>query len=49
VDPAEPTGLLTHHLEHDPGVFAFLSELFKRTGPLSAARWVSAREAIWNS
>ena len=30
-DPTEPTGLLTHHLAHDDGAWAFVEDLLART------------------
>lgn len=47
VDPAEPTGLMTHHLFHDPACWAFLGELLAVTRQHPAARWLTALEAFW--
>ncbi|MDX1377115.1 MAG: hypothetical protein R3357_16235, partial [Burkholderiales bacterium] len=40
-DPDEPTGWLTHHLQHDAAAWRFLERLFESTR--EAARWLSAR------
>lgn len=37
----EPTGLLTHHLEHDADCWGFLTRLFRELSGQSAASWVS--------
>jgi hypothetical protein len=47
VDPDEPTGLMTHHLFHDPGCWAFIARLLAATRPHPAARWLTAPEAFW--
>ena len=47
VDPDEPTGLMTHHLFHDEGCWAFISELLERTRNHPSCRWLDAREAFW--
>ena len=39
-DPAEPTGILTHHLDLDAPAWAFLAELFARTREHGAATWL---------
>jgi len=41
-DPAEPTGLLTHHLAHDHGAWAFIDALLARTRGHPGARWLDA-------
>ena len=41
VDAAEPTGILTHHLDHDEASWAFMECLLTRLGAHPAARWVS--------
>lgn len=50
VDPEEPTGLLTHHLDFDaalwPAPWSFLSALFARTKAHGAAAWVDAGTAF---
>lgn len=45
-DAAEPTGLLTHHLVHDEGCWAFVAEFLARTAAHPAVRWISAREGF---
>ncbi len=40
VDPAEPTGWLSHHLVHDAAVWAFLETLFERTRRHGSVRWL---------
>ncbi len=44
VDPDEPTGLLTHHLEHDEPCWAFIDRLLEETRGHPAVRWLSAEE-----
>jgi hypothetical protein len=39
-DPAEPTGLLTHHLAHDEPAWAFVEALLARTRGHAGARWL---------
>src|SRR5690606_4175438 len=43
-DPAEPTGLLTHHLVADEGCWAFIGRLLDETRRHPAARWLAAEE-----
>jgi peptidoglycan/xylan/chitin deacetylase (PgdA/CDA1 family) len=45
-DPAEPTGLLTHHLVHDAALWRFLDRLLERTAAHPAVRWLDAREVF---
>ena len=45
-DPAEPTGLLTHHAVWSDAAFAFLQELLVRTGKHPAARWLTPQAAF---
>ena len=45
-DPAEPTGLLTHHAVHDEPTWTFIAQFIERTGKHPAARWLAPREAI---
>lgn len=45
-DAAEPTGLLTHHLVHDEGCWAFVAEFRARTAAHPAVRWISARDGF---
>jgi len=46
VDPDEPTGLLTHHLDFDADAWKFVGELVARTRRHPAARWVDVAEAF---
>jgi hypothetical protein len=48
-DPAEPTGLLTHHLVFDAIAWRCVDELLARTARHPAASWVGAREAFATS
>lgn len=43
VDAAEPTGILTHHAEHDSGAWRFLERLFDETRRHGAG-WADPRE-----
>jgi len=45
-DPAEATGLMTHHLAHDAAAWRFLDRFLNATAPHPAARWLSARQAF---
>ncbi len=47
LDANEPTGLLTHHLQHDPDCWRFLEAFLGRMREHPAVRWVDAREAMW--
>lgn len=40
LDPEEPTGILTHHRDHDAGAWDFLETLFARTRDHPAVRWI---------
>lgn len=42
----EPVGLLTHHLDHDAGLWNFLDGLFSVTTQHAAARWITVAEAF---
>ncbi len=42
-DAAEPTGILTHHAQHDSGAWRFLERLFDETRR-HGARWADPRE-----
>ena len=49
-DPAEPTGIMSHHLVHDSGCWVFLEELFTLLSAVPGATivgadWVVARPA----
>ncbi len=46
VDPDEPTGVLTHHLEMDDDAWHFMDDLISVTSSHPAAQWVSPAE-IW--
>ena len=46
-DPAEATGLLTHHAVHDAAAWAFLEQLFETTRSLPGVAWRSA-EALFH-
>jgi peptidoglycan/xylan/chitin deacetylase (PgdA/CDA1 family) len=43
VDAAEPTGILTHHAQHDAGAWRFLERLFEETRRQGAG-WADPRE-----
>ena len=45
-DPAEPTGLVTHHLALDEPAWEFVAVLLRRTAAHPAAAWQSARDAF---
>lgn len=45
-DPAEPTGLLTHHLVHDTAAWDFLAELLGRLAGHPAARLLAPPEVF---
>lgn len=45
-DPAEPTGLMTHHAVHDSACWTFLENLREITAAHAAARWLSADDAV---
>ena len=45
-DEREPTGLLTHHLVHDPGCWAFIHRFVNEISTHPAACWISARNAF---
>ena len=46
VDPAEPTGLMTHHLVHEESTWTFIARLMERTRRHPAVRWLTPSEAI---
>ena len=46
VDPAEPTGLLTHHAVHEEATWAFIARFIELTRRHPAVRWLTPREAI---
>ncbi len=43
-DPEEPTGLLTHHLEHDEGCWGFVERLVEVVSAHPASRWLKGKE-----
>jgi hypothetical protein len=45
-DEAEPTGILTHHLDLDDAAWQYLGELMQRTGRCDAAAWLDATTAF---
>ena len=45
-DGEEPTGLMTHHLDHDAESWEFIAAFVARTSAHPAARWLSA-EAVF--
>jgi len=45
-DQDEPVGLLTHHLDHDEGLWDFLDTFFRVTMDHPAARWIDVGEAF---
>jgi hypothetical protein len=42
-DAAEPTGILTHHLDMDDAAWSFVADLMKRTREHRAVAWLGAR------
>ena len=46
VDSCEPTGLLSHHLNHDAASWRFLEELFERTASHPAVTWLNGARAL---
>ena len=46
VDPSEPTGLLTHHLQHDEAAWSFLARLVPLLGRHAATRAMTAAEVF---
>lgn len=44
VDGAEATGLLTHHMVHDPACWTFVRRFVAQVAGHPGARWVAARE-----
>lgn len=45
-DADEPTGILTHHLDHDGPMWDWLEAFFTRLKNEPAARWLNARQAF---
>ncbi len=46
VDPDEPTGILTHHLDHDPACWEFMEKLLLWTRGKPNIQWMTPREAF---
>ena len=46
VDRREPSGMLSHHLDHDSESWLFLEHLFRLVGNHSATRWLTASEVF---
>ena len=46
VDGAEPTGLMTHHLFHDPACWQFCRDMLCATKEHPAVVWLSSREVF---
>lgn len=46
VDPVEPTGVLTHHLDLGRDAWEFLADLIARTNAHGAATWIAAATAF---
>ena len=46
VDPAEPTGILTHHLVHDAPAWRFVERLLAFTRAHPAIRWLTPAQAF---
>jgi hypothetical protein len=44
INPAEPTGLLTHHAVHDAAAWSFLEQLLETARTLPGLRWRAAQE-----
>ena len=46
VDAHEPTGVLTHHLDHDDACWQLVTELFELTTGHAAVRWLAADDVF---
>lgn len=46
-NPAEPLGILSHHLDHDAGSFAFLEEFLTIAAHHPGAEWPSVRDLFY--
>ena len=44
----EPTGVLTHHRDHDEGCWGFLETLLEHIHRHRAARWLGVSEVMWS-
>ncbi|MEX0810529.1 MAG: polysaccharide deacetylase family protein [Dongiaceae bacterium] len=42
VDPDEPTGFMTHHLQHDAGCWRFVERFLRQSAAHPAVRWLPA-------
>ena len=49
LDAGEPTGLLTHHKDHDEDIWGFVEELSIRLNAHPATRWVTFKELLEES
>ena len=47
-DPAEPTGLLTHHAVHEESTWTFIDRFIERTQRHPAVRWLASSEAMFS-
>ena len=47
VDADEPTGVLTHHKDHDEACWSFLEKLWDFTADSGAATWLDVSGAMW--
>ncbi len=45
-DPAEPTGMLTHHAVHEESTWTFIARFIERTRGHPAVRWLTPGEAV---
>jgi hypothetical protein len=43
---SEPTGVLTHHMNHDAGCWKFLEQLFERTSASRCVKWLGGHELM---
>lgn len=46
LDPDEPTGLLTHHLDHDEEIWGFVETLTQHLNAHPATRWITFDELL---
>lgn len=46
LDADEPTGLMSHHLAHDAGCWAFIEKFLSATTKHTAAQWIDAPSAF---
>lgn len=45
-DPAEPTGILTHHLNHDEDCWSFLNDFVKKVSKHPGQEWIRLRSLM---